>query len=241
MNLRALILCAGLGTRLGSIVKDVPKPMLPIGELPCVGYQLLKLQAIGVTEVLINTHQNHECFQELQKIETLKINISLSHEPSLLGPIGTLKTHLEWLAKDNFWLLHGDNFFKDDLNEMLNEVDFSDQSVLGGMGTFRSFDPRSVGIVSVDRNGLFKGIHEKRIIPRGLRANSAVYYFKPNVKRFIATLPIDAISISSHLLPRLERKLRVVSLDGFFIDIGTSKNLNRARQIARSHQISFSQ
>lgn len=235
MNLRALILCAGLGTRLGSITKDVPKPMLPIGELPCVGYQLLKLQAIGVTEVLINTHKNHECFQDLQKIKALNIKVSLSHEPSLLGPIGTLKTHLEWLAKDNFWLLHGDNFFKDNLNEMLNEVNFSDHRVLGGMGTFRSFNPRSVGIVSVDRNGFFKGIHEKRSVPRGFRANSAIYYFRPNVRSFIATLPNEAISISSHLLPRLKRKLKVVSLDGFFIDIGTIKNLNRARQIVSSY------
>jgi NDP-sugar pyrophosphorylase family protein len=230
--MRALILCAGNGSRLGSFANGQPKPLIRLGGTSNLLRILSKLEKLGVQEVLINTHKKHEEFtRELANFSTT-MTILLKNEVELLGTLGTLMLHREWLSKEPFWVLHGDNFFQSDLSEMLTCFNTLSQNLFGVMGSFKSYDYRSVGIVKTDNNGVFNKIYEKAKVPYGRNANAAIYLFNHNLIESIIACDISGIDISRDLLPILKGKLKVVPLHGFYVDIGTPKKLKKARLIA---------
>ena len=55
-GMKAMVLCAGFGTRLGALSKDTPKPLIPLNGQPLLGYTLRYLAQQGFREVLINLH-----------------------------------------------------------------------------------------------------------------------------------------------------------------------------------------
>ena len=54
--MKGFVLAAGLGTRLKPITDSIPKPLVPVGNVPLVGYSLRLLSHFGITEVIVNTH-----------------------------------------------------------------------------------------------------------------------------------------------------------------------------------------
>jgi mannose-1-phosphate guanylyltransferase len=230
--MKALVLCAGLGKRLGEHSRGLPKPLVPIGKQPCLYHTLYKLEKLGVKEVLINTHFKHEYFTKSISEYKTGMNIQIDYEPVLLGTAGTLKKHIDWLGTSNFWVLHGDNFFKDDLLGLRDKVNDISKQIKGGLGVFRTSNHKKVGIVKCNKDGTLKRVYEKKFIKRGFLANSAIYYFKPNIKEELIQLSKERRDISVDLLPKLEHKITVVKLNGFFIDIGTPPDLIRAQNLA---------
>ena len=90
-HFRALLLAAGLGTRLRPITLDTPKCLVPIGGKPLLGHWLRKLELSGCESVLINTHylaEQVEIFLKSWKSPTM--DVQTVHEPVLLGTAGTL-------------------------------------------------------------------------------------------------------------------------------------------------------
>jgi mannose-1-phosphate guanylyltransferase len=228
--MKALILCGGLGKRLGNSANGTPKPLVDIGGKPCLYYTLIKLQRIGVSELVLNTHYKPSYFKEFTESFDFNMEIKLSYEPELLGTAGTLKKHLNWLNSGNFWVMHGDNIFDDDLLTLHQKIEKSNRSVIGGMGVFWSKNHNQVGIVRKNLKGRFVRIYEKKDFKHGYLANAATYYFKPEISQFVRILKSSENDISIHLLPKLARKLQVIKLQGSLIDIGTPESLTKARE-----------
>jgi len=231
MSTRALILCAGLGTRLGKIAISKPKPLIDVQGVPCVVHQLRKLESLGVKEVVINTHKNHEQFESALHKLNLGLSVTLSNEPRLLGTLGTLRKHLDFLARDNFWVLHGDNVFTDDLRTLSSSASRFSGEIVGALGIFRTIRFPEVGIIKTSSQDLVTFMYEKSRIPHGFWANSATFLLHPRIKRVIGSLREHKTDISGDLIPQLYGRLISVQLKGKFIDIGTPKNLSRARKI----------
>lgn len=233
--MRALILCAGNATRLGNFAGGQPKPLIKLGENSNLIHILRKLERLGVNEVIINTHKQHSKFiSVLDQFET-KMEIVINKETKLLGTLGTLKRHLNWLASNDFWVIHGDNFFQDDLSNLALELKSTPSEILGIMGTFKSLNYRSVGIVKSDQFGVFTKLYEKSYVPFGRNANAAIYFFRPEIAEIVRRLNFPSGDISRDLLPHLIGKLKVIGLNGYFVDIGTPKKLMNAMKIAQSH------
>ena len=92
--LRALLLAAGLGTRLRPITLHTPKCLVHIGEEPLLGRWLRQLEQAGCESVLINTHYLAEKVQAfLTSWQSSTMTIQSVHEPELLGTAGTLLAH----------------------------------------------------------------------------------------------------------------------------------------------------
>ncbi|OFZ14167.1 MAG: hypothetical protein A2X86_04765 [Bdellovibrionales bacterium GWA2_49_15] len=85
----AYILCAGLGTRMGQIGTVLPKPLWPLFEKTCLDFIIMQVQALGITNIFINTH--HLAGQIEEHVKSNKqTTINVLHEPILLGSGGAI-------------------------------------------------------------------------------------------------------------------------------------------------------
>lgn len=108
--MRALVLCAGFGTRLGSLTLARPKALLPVGGEPLVGHVLARLARADVREVGLNLHFLGEQLREaLGSGERYGVRLRYLPEPELLGTAGSVREHAPWLFEQGSGLLcYGD-------------------------------------------------------------------------------------------------------------------------------------
>jgi len=230
--LKALILAAGFGTRLGNLTKKTPKPLIDLNGKPVLETCLEKLDALGVSEFIVNTHHLREKFEVYKEISPYRHKIKLSHESVLLGPLGTLRTHIDQLAESDFFVMHADNFFHDPLGRMLREHRESPPKILTTVATFESKEPEKCGVFETNASGDILEFYEKVENPSSNIANAAIYIFKPDIKILIEELDSGLCDISKDLIPRILSNCALSPLEGHFIDMGTPKNLATAKLLA---------
>jgi mannose-1-phosphate guanylyltransferase/phosphomannomutase len=118
--MKAVVLCAGYGTRLGDLTRETPKPLLPLQGRPLLEYTLAHLHRHGVRQVGINLH-----FEAAQVRRTLGdgarfgLEIEYRHEPTLLGTAGGVRGFADWLGEaEPFFVLYGDILTDQDLGAL---------------------------------------------------------------------------------------------------------------------------
>ena len=109
MAMRALLLAAGLGTRLRPLTLTVPKCLVPIHGKPLLDYWLDHVFAAGIDRVLINTHWLADAVERHVAASPWRDRIDLVQEDELLGTAGTVAANRDWLGNDPFLLAHADN------------------------------------------------------------------------------------------------------------------------------------
>lgn len=121
--MRALVLCAGFGTRLGELTRETPKPMLPVGDDALVGHTLRHLAALGFTDVAINLHFKPEVVEaHVGDGSRYGLRVTYAREPELLGTAGAVRNLRDFLSRDeDFLVLYGDLLIDEDFAEMLSE------------------------------------------------------------------------------------------------------------------------
>jgi mannose-1-phosphate guanylyltransferase len=98
---KALVLCAGFGTRMGDLCTDAPKPLLQVGGSAIVEHILHRLAGHGFRDVLVNLHHRAEQFEpRLQRGQRFGVQLSYLHEPVPLGRAGTSRQVLAEGAED---------------------------------------------------------------------------------------------------------------------------------------------
>lgn len=231
--MKALLLAAGLGSRLGAYTKDVPKVLLPINGKPIIDILIRKLIAIGIEKIVINTHYKAILVEQFLKRQDYSEVLSVVREEKLLGTAGTLKSNIEELQGSDFMVLHADNYFQDNLIHLLNFHNSDESDSLMTMATFLTNQPETCGVVEVDKNNTILNFFEKKINPPSNIANAAIYIFKKNAISLIQTLNFNENDISNDLIPKFIGISRAFPLTGEFIDIGTPKNYNIANELAK--------
>ena len=224
--MKAFLLAAGLGTRLRPITDSTPKCLVTVGGRSMLDIWLDALVEAGVTEVLLNAHHLADQVQAHVACRVGAPDVHVVVEPELLGSAGTLRANRDFvLGEDMFLAINADNLTDFDLGVLIDAHRAS--RAIATLSLFRAPDPTQVGVVEVDA-GMVVGFEEKPAHPRGDMANAGIYAFAPAVVDEI-TGP-DPRDIGFHLLPRLIGRARAVVLNGsYFIDIGTSEALRRAR------------
>ena len=112
---RAMVLAAGLGSRLRPLTDAVPKPMLPVRGKPLLEHHVEALAAAGVREIVINLHHLPAVIVDhFGDGQRWGVRITYSHEPELLGTAGAVK-RVAHLFPEPFFVLYGDNYLRCDL------------------------------------------------------------------------------------------------------------------------------
>ncbi len=119
--MKAMILCAGLGTRLRPLTERWPKPALPFLGQPLLRYHLAVLKAAGVSAVGINTHHLPEVMAATARAECERARLPLHvvHEPVIQGTGGGIRGLKDFLSDGDFLVFNGDILFPVDLRPVV--------------------------------------------------------------------------------------------------------------------------
>ncbi|MGC4121970.1 MAG: nucleotidyltransferase family protein [Myxococcales bacterium] len=117
----AMVLCAGLGTRLRPLTNVYPKPALPFFSGPLVRYSFALLKGAGVERVVINTHHLPQVMEATaaREAQRLGLELAVSHEPIIQGTGGGVRDARKLLGDEPFILLNGDAFMSLDLRSLV--------------------------------------------------------------------------------------------------------------------------
>ena len=230
--IRALLLAAGLGTRLRPITLTTPKCLVPIGKRPLLEHWITNLESCGCRDVIVNTHYLAEQVEEfLNQRSKNSININIIFESKLLGTAGTLLANQNFFHGSTGLLIHADNATDFDLNDLIQSHNQRPEGCLMTMLTFNSDNPQSCGIVEVDKQGVVNAFHEKVKNPPGNRANGAVYAFESELIKILNSSKPPSSDFSTEVLPKLVGRIATHHTTTNFIDIGTPDSLRRAQMI----------
>lgn len=227
--IRAVLLVAGLGTRLRPLTDTTPKCLLPINGKPLLGIWFDKLLQAGVTEVLVNTHWLAEQVNAYIENNTpAGLQVTLFHEPELLGSAGTILANRTFFGEDPFFIIYGDNLSDVDLGDF-NKAHQALRPLMT-LGTFDAEFPQNCGIAETDSQGLVKSFVEKPEAPRSNCAAAGIYVAEPSLfDYFPADHKGEQLDLGFDIIPRLVGKMRHYPIN-MLIDIGTPENYQKAQQ-----------
>jgi mannose-1-phosphate guanylyltransferase len=226
--MRALLLAAGVGSRLLPITATTPKCLVTINGRPLLDYWLELLFGAGIERVLINTHWLAEQVHAYVNASRWAARIDIVHEAELLGTGGTVLANREWFQGRPFLLAHADNLTDFDVAGLIAAHRTRPAGHLMTMLGFRTDNPRSCGILELDDRRTVVAFHEKVEQPPGNLANGAVYVFEPEVIDVIAGLRSPVVDLSTEIIPAFTGRILCVETHGYHRDIGTLESLRRA-------------
>jgi NDP-sugar pyrophosphorylase family protein len=213
----AIILAGGLGSRLGALTTNVPKPMLPVGGRPFVEYLVIRLARSGFEQIVFATgYQSEVLRHHFGDGSSLGVSIRYSHETEPLGTAGAMKQAAVGATDDPLVFLNGDSYLDIDPRIVLEAVG---SELAMTMALARVVDAHRFGRVEQSPDGMVVGFRQgdERSGPASI--NAGLY----GVRRFV----LDEIpsgrpsSLEREILPRLAGKsLLGIPSNGYFVDIG---------------------
>ena len=234
-----MILAAGLGTRLRPLTNAVPKPLLPVGGVPLIVWNLLLLKRHGIDDVVINLHYlGHMIEQALGNGSKFGLRILYSHEPILLGTGGGIKQAEPYFGAEPVLILNGDTLVELDLEALWN---FHRTRQAVATLVLRE-DPDAVqwGLVEVGEGDRIVRITGKGLqggVPTKLRMFAGIHILDP---RLLQSVPTGvASSIIDPYVAAIERGESVLGYEvrSYWSDIGTPERYAQAECDVQSGHI----
>ena len=157
--MNAIVLCAGYGTRLGDLTREVPKPMLPLGDRPLLEFILCHLRRHGFDRIAINLHFRPEAIRDyFGDGSQWGCRLSYFDEPELLGTAGGVwNMARQFEPRESFLVQYGDILTDQDLSELA--ALHRRQSAVATILVHRR--PGSNSVVSLDERGCVTSFLER--------------------------------------------------------------------------------
>lgn len=116
--MKAIILAGGRGKRLKPVTDYVPKPLVPIKNIPIIEWQIRYLKKFGIKEVIICTGYKTEMIENHLNMKDIGIKIKFSIEKTPLGTGGAIKKAGKMINEKSFFVLNGDTITNIDLKKL---------------------------------------------------------------------------------------------------------------------------
>ncbi|HBK04244.1 MAG TPA: haloacid dehalogenase [Acetobacteraceae bacterium] len=223
------VLVGGLGTRLGALTASTPKPILPCGDRPFLGWLLREFVRFGVTDFLLLTgHLSAEIEKAAADIQAAlprPARVTLSEEPIRAGTGGAVYHARDRLA-ERFLLCNGDSLFDCNLANLLADGVRDGPDVTGRIVLRRLEDASRYGVVDF-ADGVVSAFRERPPAGTGGTINGGVYLFDRSLVDHLR----PACSLEADVMPALAAagRLRGTLGDGYFRDIGVPDDFARAQ------------
>lgn len=228
--MRAILLAAGIGSRLRPITDTIPKCLVPINGRPLLDIWFENLSRAGVGPFLVNTHYLAEQVKAHVASGPYRDQVTLVHEPELLGTAGTLIANLDFFQGEDGMLIHADNYCLCDFRAFIRAHQCRPPGCVMTMMTFRTDDPSSCGIVELDEREVVVGFHEKVALPPGNLANGAVYLLSAESLERMEKVMYNVKDFSTEVLQRFMDQIYTYETAEIFLDVGTPEAYAKANK-----------
>ena len=229
MEINALLLAAGQGTRLRPLTLDWPKCLMPIKGRPLLEYWICLLDRLHIRNILVNIHYQKEIMEEFLNRERFSGWVSYVYEPKFLGTGGTLLANKDFFRAKTTLFIHADNWCQCDFQGFIDFHRYHrPRNTVMTMMTFRTSTPTSCGIVELNNKGIVQEFHEKVKNPPGNLANAAIYLLEPEVLDVLQDQP-NVNDFDIEVLPILLGKIATWENTNIHRDIGTLDSLLEAQ------------
>lgn len=225
MTKEAIILAGGLGTRLRSVVSELPKCMAPVAGKPFLYYILSHLQKQGIERFVFAVGYKSESIEDYIKKYFPTINSVFSKEEEPLGTGGAIKLACSHVLEKTVLVVNGDTLFSINITKLIAFHDMCGADCSLSLKPMQKFD--RYGVVELNSDYSIRSFKEKKYYDTGL-INGGIYAL--HSQRFIKeTLPEKFSFEKDYLEKKYNNKMYGVVQDEYFIDIGTPEDYNRAQ------------
>ncbi len=231
----AMLLAAGLATRMRPLTDRTAKPLLPLGGRPLIDHALDRLAGAGVRTVVVNAHWQADLLEaHLRARADRPPRTLLRREERLLETGGGVKAALQQLGPDPFFVVNGDAFWLDGpipaLERLARAFDAAEtDGVLLVHRTFQVHAEVGAGDFALDPWGRPRRRREREIVPY---IYAGIQLIAPNL---LAGTPEGAFSMNQAWDVAIEAgRLRAVVHDGLWFHLSTPADLAEAESILQA-------
>ena len=229
----AIILAGGLGTRLRSVIPDLPKCMAPVAGRPFISYVTGYFRRQGIEKFIFALGYKSEAFEDFLRTEfspgaepgAATYGLSIEKEP--LGTGGAIRLACQQVSEKNVLVLNGDTFFGIGLGELASFHHRKEAHCTLCLKPMQNFD--RYGVVELGAQQAILHFREKQFYAEGL-INGGVYAL--DAERFRAEDLPEKFSFEKDWLEKFYASRRMAGLvqDEYFIDIGIPEDYQRAQR-----------
>ena len=217
--MNALLLAAGLGTRLRPLTDFIPKCLVTVKNQILLDIWMKNLISNNLKFIFINTHYLHMKVESHIK-SNYKFPVNILYEPILLGTYGTISNNIHHFIDDDLLVIHADNYTRFDLSYLIEAHNNRPNSCLMTMLTFSTNSPHECGIVKLGENNVVIDFYEKSSLIKGNIANAAIYIFSKELLKELASNKFQIYDIAKDLIPLYKNRIYAYHTNELFLDIG---------------------
>lgn len=225
MLTKAMIMAAGVGSRLEPLSSIVPKPLVPVANIPVMDILVKHLASNGVKDIIANTHHKAEYIQNHFKENNFNINIQFIKEEKLSGTAGGVrKCRFFFDEGQDFIVMSGDGLSDINIKEAYNSHKKSGSPVTIVAKEIEHKEVHKYGIIVADKNGFVTSFQEKPSLKEAKSnlANTGIYIFNYKIFDFI---PENTFyDFAKNVFPSIlnsEIKINTYIHKGYWSDIGS--------------------
>ena len=172
--MKAIILAGGRGKRLRPITDKIPKPLIPINNMPLIERTIRYLKKYGITEIIISSgYKSNKIESFLKKKKNFSCQIIFSIENTPLGTGGAIKKALKYVDEESFLVLNGDIVTNIDLRKIMKKPNTIAANEL----------KTKFGTMNIRNNKILK-FNEKKDVSE-VWMNPGIYHLSKNISKII--------------------------------------------------------
>ena len=221
--MKAMVLAAGVGSRLDPLTAAVPKPLVPVANIPVMEHIVTLLKHHGINDIVANLHYLPEKLVEyFGDGSRFDAKIQFRKEEKLSGDAGGVRFCRDFLQDGTFLVLMGDLLTDADLSYIIAE--HKRHGALASIGLKRVSDVSRFGVAVLDDDGFIRGFQEKPKAEEALSdlASTGIYVLEPEVFDY---MPKEGeFGFGRQLFPLLVeqgKKVLGVEIEAYWSDVGT--------------------
>lgn len=227
--MKAMIMAAGVGSRLMPMTRDIPKPMIPMANRPLMADTVELLQEHGFNNIIANLHYRADYISSyFGDGQAWGVSLDYSREKELMGTAGGVK-RCQWFLDDTFVIVSGDALTDINLTQLLRV--HREKGALATIALKEVPDVENFGIVITGEDGLIRSFQEKPSAAEALSrlANTGIYVFEPEIFDYI---PCDQFyDFGQELFPQLVQcsaPFYGVTVADYWCDVGNIETYRQA-------------
>ncbi len=233
--MKAIILCAGKGTRLYPVTLTMPKPLVPVANKPLLRYAIETLRGMGATEIglVVNSLDSPIRARFGDGLETVGVPLHYIAQTDPRGLAHAVKLAQPFVGDEPFIMYLGDNIFQDPMRALYERFQESEASV--ALALTEVPNPQAFGIAELE-GGTIKRLVEKPKNPPSNLAIAGVYLFRPEIFDAIDHIKPswrNELEITDAIQYLLERGRKVIPyiVEGWWVDAGNADSIVLANQL----------